>query len=445
MELQAEHKKPKFFYGWVVVFSILCLQGAATGIISNTMSVFIKPVSEALGVSRSTFYLYNTFGMLTGIFMGPIWGEFFRNRRFKLWMILGSLFAGGSVFAYSMCTHVYQFYAIAMLKSAFQGMLTGVPIARTLSFWFIEKRGLATGIALSGSGLAGSLMTPIVSRTIELYGWRAGYRQLGIMFFAITAPILLFLYRERPEDMGLKPLGWNEEVHGKPRTSATGLRSGISRAQALKSKTYWCYVGALFLTQGCVMATSNNVVNHLTDIGYSSAFAASIFSLLLLMLVPGKTILGYVYDKLGMVKGSYFIYAIIGTAPAVLAMTALRPDLKWLPYMAAMWFGFGYSLLTIQHPYFSPKLFGEKEFTRVFGICGPFSSIGNAIIVNSANKGQEYLGSYVPIFFANSVGIFAALGLMLAAIKFAPIETEKFDREDGILPASPPEPLAASS
>jgi len=431
-----QKKQPKFFYGWVVVFTIFCLQGSATGILNNTMSVFIKPVSEALGVSRSTFYLYNTFGMIAGIFASPFWGEFFRNRRFKLWMIFGCLVCGGSVFAYSMCTHIYQFYAIAMVRSAFQGMLMGVPISRTLSFWFIEKRGLATGIALSGSGFAGGVMTPIVSRTIELYGWRAGYRQLGILFFLISGPILLFLYRERPEDMGLKPLGWIEEIHGKPRESATGIKSGISRAQAFRSKTYWCYVGSLFLTQGCVMSTSNNVVNHLTDIGYTPAFAASIFSILLFMLIPGKTVLGYIYDKLGMAKGCAIIYFIIGTAPSVLALTGLFRGSTWMPYVFAMWFGFGYSILSMQHPYFSPKLFGEKEFTRVFGICGPFSSIGNAIIVNSVNKGQEAIGSYVPLFFANTGGLAVALALMLAAIRFAPIETEKFDKEDGILPAS---------
>jgi len=443
MELQNQPRQPKFFYGWVVVFSILCLQGAAVGVIGNTMTIFIRPVSEDLGVTRSVFYLYNTFGMIAGLCMGPVWGEFFRNRRFKPYMIVGSMFAGGAIFAYSFATHVYQFYAIAMVKSAFQGMLTGVPIARTLSFWFIEKRGFATGISLAGSGLAGSIMTPIVSKTIQNYGWRAGYRQLGILFFLITVPVLLFLYRERPEDMGLKPLGWESQPQ-RPQSGETGLKSGFTRAQAFRSKTFWYYAAALFLVQGCTMSTASNVVNHLTDIGYTPAAAASIFSLVLFMLVPGKPILGYVYDKLGMKAGTILITSMLAVSPALLAFTGTLRNVSWMPYAFALWFGLAYSIATMQLPYMTPRLFGDKEFTRVYGVCQPFTSLGSALMLPIVNRIQESTGSYVPIFFALTGIVAVSLALMLAAIKLAPVERERFDREDGILTEAPPTPIAAS-
>ena len=437
-------EQPKLFYGWVVVFAILCVQGAAIGVLNNTMSIFIRPVSEALNVSRSTFYLHNTFGMIAGMLMSPVWGEFFRNRRFKPWMVLGSMVAGGSVFAYSMATSVAHFYAISVVNRSLQGMLMGVPIARILSNWFIEKRGLATGIALSGSGLAGAVMTPIASRTIEAYGWRTGYRQLGIIFFMITVPVLILLLKEKPEDMGLKPLGYKESEHGE-RARATGLMSGISRAQAFKSKTFWCYVVGLFLMNGCTMSTSNNVVNYLTDIGHSPAFAASIFSLLLFMLVPGKPVLGYMYDKLGMMTATIVITVMLVVSPALLACTSLFPAALWVPYAFALVFGFAYSSGTMQMPYMTPRLFGDKEFSRVYGVCQSFSSLGMALLVPVANKVQEMVGSFVPIFFTLSGAFVVALWLMTTAIRMSPIEIEKFDREDGLLPAPDAQPALASS
>ena len=427
--------KPKLFYGWVVVFSILCLQGAAIGILGNTMSVFFRPVSEALGVSRSTFYLYNTFSAITGMVMSPFWGEFFRNRKFKPYMILGSFTAAGTVFAYSYSTSIYHFYAIAMVNACFSGMLMGVSIARILANWFIEKRGLATGIALSGSGLAGAIMTPIVSRTIENYGWRAGYRQLGICFFVITVPILVLLLKETPEEMGLKPLGWKPQDEQVTRDGGT-LKSGMTRAQALRSKTFWCYALALFMVQGCVMSTSNNVVNHLTDIGYSPAFAAGIFSILLFMLVPGKPFLGFLYDRLGMARATTINTLTMSVAPILLACTAIFRQATWLPYLYAVWFGSAYAITSMQLPYMTPQLFGDKEFTRVYGIAQPFTMLGSALLVPVANRAQEMIGSYVPVFFALSGGILVALGLMHMAIRAAPEEIARFDREDGIAPAA---------
>ena len=136
-----QQSKPKFFYGWVVVLGCLCIQAAAVGIISNTLSVFIVPCCEDLGVARGTFTLYNSFAMLGGLFMSPLWGEFFKNHRFKPFMIIGCCIIGACMFGYSRATSVYHFYAIATVKGIFSGMLTGVPIARILSNWFIEKRG----------------------------------------------------------------------------------------------------------------------------------------------------------------------------------------------------------------------------------------------------------------------------------------------------------------
>lgn len=97
---------------------------------------------------------------LCGLLMAPIWGEFFKDHRFKNVMLVGCLIIGACMFGYSMAKNVYWFYVIGSVKGLFQGMLIGVPIPKILSNWFVEKRGLAMGLALAGSGLAGSVMTP---------------------------------------------------------------------------------------------------------------------------------------------------------------------------------------------------------------------------------------------------------------------------------------------
>ena len=79
--------------------------------------------------------------MVSGLLMAPLWGEFFKNRRFKPFMLLGCLLMTCCMWCYSLATNVYHFYIISSVNGIFQGLLTGVPIPRILSNWFIEKRG----------------------------------------------------------------------------------------------------------------------------------------------------------------------------------------------------------------------------------------------------------------------------------------------------------------
>ena len=418
-----QQSKPKFFYGWVVVLGCLCIQAAAVGIISNTLSVFIVPCCEDLGVARGTFTLYNSFAMLGGLFMSPLWGEFFKNHRFKPFMIIGCCIIGACMFGYSRATSVYHFYAIATVKGIFSGMLTGVPIARILSNWFIEKRGTAMGIALAGSGLAGSVMTPIVSATVEASGWRSGFVQLAVVFLIITVPVIFFLIRETPQEMGLNPLGWEKQATQKHETAPVASVSGMTRAQALKSKTYWCYVLGLFLSSACGMGVQNNIIGHLTDNGFDASYAASVFSITMLVLVPGKILVGRMYDTVGM-KLTTSVLALTLSGSAVFLCFATRSP---LPMIFAVVFGFANAIQTMQMPYITGRIFGDREYTRVYGVCQPFVSMGSAIGVPLSAAVYDMFGSYVPGFLAIAVGGVLIMLLMLSAFTFSPRELEKCD------------------
>lgn len=426
--MEQQQTKQKFFYGWVVVIGLMFIQGAAVGILGNTLSAFYAPVSEGLGVSRATFTLFNTFGMGTGVIMAPIWGEFFKSRRLKPYMIAGCLIIAVCIYGYSISTHVYHFYAIAAVKGIFQGMLTGIPFAKLLGNWFIEKRGTATGIALAGSGIAGAIMVPITSATIEGMGWRAGFVQLTWVYLAITIPVLFLLIRETPEEMGLKPYGYNPSAT--PKVSASGLQSGISRNQAFRSKTFWFYAIALLLSQVCGAGIQNNLISHLRDIGYAPTFAASIFSVMMIVLVPGKIIVGRVYDS-NIKVASIFITLMLSASCVALANAGTMP----IPYIFAVLFGFANTIQTMQLPYLTGRLFGEKEYTRVYGICQPFTQIGSAFITPVSNLMQQSFGSYVPVFYIFAGLSLVTMVLLLASISASPKEIEKFDLEDGLVVA----------
>ena len=405
----------------MVVFGCLCIQAAAIGIIQNTLSAFIVPCSTDFGVTRSVFTLYSSFSTFAGLLMAPIWGEYFKDHRFKNVMLVGCLIIGACMFGYSIATNVYWFYVIGAIKGIFQGMLIGVPVPKILSNWFVEKRGLAMGIALAGSGLAGSIMTPIVTATIGSAGWRAGFVQLAVVYLVITIPIILFVIKETPEEMGQKALGW-DSVPTAPAGEPRHL-SGMTRAQACRSKTFWFYGGALFLTEVCSMGLQNNLIAYLTDLGYTSMYAAKIFSTMMAVLVVGKIVLGRVYDRFGMKTGSVMLFSLMALSGALLCAASRSP----IPMVFAVVFGFANAAPTMQPPYMTGRLLGEREYSRIYGVCQVFDRLGVTLGMPVTAAIRDLTGSYVPVFAAVSICSMLVLALMLAAIRSAPVEVARCD------------------
>ena len=72
-------KDKKIHYGWIIVIACNILLAATIGIISNSSSLFIKPISDDLGVSRravsSTISLLAVGGMITSLFAGSIFND----------------------------------------------------------------------------------------------------------------------------------------------------------------------------------------------------------------------------------------------------------------------------------------------------------------------------------------------------------------------------------
>ena len=130
METTQKHQP---FYGWIIVGCCMIMAGAGIGIASNCASVFIKPVSEALGVSRGQFSLYATFSSVSTMIMAPFIGGFFEKYPFKRLVIIGCCAGAGTLMLYSFATSLWQFYAIAIINGTLIGLMNGIPIALLLS------------------------------------------------------------------------------------------------------------------------------------------------------------------------------------------------------------------------------------------------------------------------------------------------------------------------
>lgn len=171
------------------------------------------------------------------------------------------------------------------------------------------------------------------------------------------------------------------------------------------------------------MGLQNNLIAYLTDIGYSSMYAARVFSAMMAILVLGKVVLGRVYDRFGMKTGTIMLFSLMTLSGLVLCFASRSP----LPMVFSLVFGFANAAPTMQPPYMTGRLLGEREYSRIYGVCQVFDRLGVSLGMPVTAAIRDVTGSYIPAFVAVSVCSLLVLVLMLAAIRTSPAEIAKFD------------------
>jgi MFS family permease len=116
-----------------------------------------------------------------GIFITPV----IQKIGFRGTMVVGTIGAPLSLILASFATELWHIYLS-------QGILLGIasafvfqPSITLPAQWFTARRGLATGIAVSGSGAGGVCLSPMVQSLIASIGYRNTLRVQGALGFGL--------------------------------------------------------------------------------------------------------------------------------------------------------------------------------------------------------------------------------------------------------------------
>jgi MFS family permease len=208
----------EFRGGWPLLLAAFI--GIATGVSSlyfYSLGIFLKPIAQDFGWSRGAASLGPLVGTLgaaiasapTGLLMdrvGPV------RTAIGAMLLLATAFAALAIFTHGLAS----FLIIAGLLSFLTVGSTPLSYTRLLVSVFDKHRGLALGLALTGTGI-GAFFTPVLlGPFIAAHGWRAGYFALAATVLIATAPTtLLLLGRGAPkrDRVAGPPL---REVAGRP-------------------------------------------------------------------------------------------------------------------------------------------------------------------------------------------------------------------------------------
>ena len=173
MTAHLEPERPRFFYGWYIVGVAILVNIAGTFAFSSTLSIFLKPITEELGVTRGAFSLIRTFEIGIAAMIVPLLGPWIDRHGGRGIIVIGVLMEGAGLLLSSIVQSFWQFVLVrCSLVIAGEALLGSLVINVTIAQWFVRKRGRAMGIANLGTGIA-KLAIPLVAASLfVLVGWR---------------------------------------------------------------------------------------------------------------------------------------------------------------------------------------------------------------------------------------------------------------------------------
>lgn len=382
-------RKPYFFYGYIIALAGFLISAILWGSI-YTFGVFLKSISAEFGWTRAvTSSSYSMFMVVHGL-ISMIVGRLTDRFGPRIVVTVCGVFLGMGFLLMSQITSLWQIYLIYGVLVAVGASGGFVPLASTTAKWFVKRRGLMTGIVLSGVGAGVMIGTPAAGWLISSYGWRDSYFAIGIgtlVLFTLIAQLL----RRDPGVVGQLPDGESEVKKNRGVFDA----SGLSPREAMRTRQFWM-IFTIYISYGIILqAILVHIVAHATDLGIPALRATNILALIGAVQIAGRIGLLSSTDRIGSRRG-----LIIGYCLLMVSLFSLQFAKElWVFYLFAVIFGLAYGGIG---PIISPlvaELFGTRMHGAILGIFAFAWAMGSAFGPTMAGYIFDITNSYYPAFW----------------------------------------------
>ena len=251
------------FFGWWIAIISASVDSLKHGTFNKGFTSYIIPLRADLGISLTAISLAEMLGRMEGGLQGPLMG--WATDRFgpRIILMFGGL-ASGIGFILLSFTQNYIYFACIFVGLLSLGFRAGYNNATmpAINQWFRRHRGLAMGIAGTGTAIGGTVIAPLMGFLVLSAGWRPAAFISGVIILAVVVPMSLLIRRD-PESMGLRPDGdpipedevnIAEVVSGEDYTKgghgAAVLHAGepdFTAPEAMRTPTFWTMVLAVGL------------------------------------------------------------------------------------------------------------------------------------------------------------------------------------------------------
>jgi MFS transporter, OFA family, oxalate/formate antiporter len=394
---------PRIFYGWFVVAAAFAVTFAGFGS-AYTFSAFVESLQHDFGASRGSVSLvFSLAGFLyfgLGIVSGPLadrWG----SRRLA---VAGMIMIGMGLAAASMARSLAEIYAAYGLGVGLGVGCSYVPVLGAVQRWFVKRRGLASGLAVSGIGVGTLVMPPLASLLIETLGWRGAYLSLGGLAAVVGAGMALLIEND-PRDRGLGPDGDPLQ----PRASSAQA-AGASVGEAIKSSRFIGLYAACLIGSFGVFVPFVHLVPYAKDHDIPQSSAVLLLGVIGIGSTAGRFFLGGLADRIGRQLATLMMFVGMALCLAVWVFATGFWALAVFAFVYGVFYGGWVALL----PALVMDYFGGRNVSGLIGILYTSVAFGTLIGPSAAGFAFDLSHSYTLPIVASACANIIAAGIMIA-------------------------------
>lgn len=376
------------------------------GLVSNTIGVYYTPVSEDLGILTGTFSMNATMTMLFSAFGSLLAPRLLERFGWKRTIGFGALLSALGIIGMGFTRSVLIFNILGAIRGLGLAFSSMVPVAALISNWFERMNGVALSIASASGGVISVILSPVLQRLIQNIGWEKTFVVNGLLILIFFIPAIFIPYEFKPESEGLLPYG--------AKKTKKKIDPKVVLQEPVRTKDYMGITFIALLIVTFLQTFAVGLVQHLPaysmSVGATPEVASFTLSAAMFGSVTTKLIIGYLSDRIGVVK-SMLIFGTINIFALVLlgnwgGNTGLVGSS--LIYGTAYFGGVAHVLMTSEMYGARIGSYVNAPIVFVASIAG---AMGNVLI----GYFYDFNGSYVPMFFVIiGVQVTAMIALLVA-------------------------------
>src|SRR5215471_11523697 len=318
----------------------------------------------------------------------------------RLFAAIGAVMMGVSLLLIAHIRSAFDLFVAYLAMAPAFAMLTNAAVANILGLWFTQKRGLALSIALTGGGVGGLTIVPMLVWLSSKLSFATALDVIA----ALTIPALLLVIAlciRAPTAEEAKAAGPGSGQRTKAQT--------LTRRQALASAHYWTIAAPLMLAIMVQVGFVVHQVSFLFPILGREGAGLAVF-LTALMAATSRVVGGFFIDRLDQRK----VGALLLAAQASALFAMLKIAAPHVAYLASAVFGFAVGVMITL-----PALIIQREcppaaFGMLSGLTLAIIQIGNSFGPSLLGWLRDATGNYaVPIVVCMAIEIVAIVIILI--------------------------------
>ena len=400
-----------FYYGWIMLAVAMLIHICTAPGQTYGISIFNPYFREELGLSAShlggAYMVATLFAGLPLTLVGILMDRY--GTRTALLIIVSLL--GVTCVSMSRVSGIWSLFLVFFcLRFLAQGSM-GLLAANTLAMWFSRRLGFASG--LSNMGMAASFgLIPLLNLfLIREFGWRSTYILLGVTVCLILLPLLLLLYRNRPEEMGLQIDGQAAppQVDTRSSSSPPDLAASFTLQAAMRTRSFWLLAAVASIWSLSSTGVHFEMVSIFQERGLTAGDAVRAFSISAAIMATSHPFAGYLADRVPL--NLMLSFGVLCMSAGVGFIGALPSD--WMAYCfpAALAVGAGTSIAVMETIWV--RYYGRGHIGRIRGFIATVGVVSSGVGPFALGISFDFLGGYLPMIwgFCGLLGVLAVTSL----------------------------------